>query len=78
MIRNDFTANVKIENGFPVVVNSSVAAKATVDRAKTFGVNYILLTDYSIIRFAVQILYLVLHLIARIILNTLAFRWFIF
>ena len=30
MIRNDF--------------NSSVAAKATVDRAKTFGVNYILLT----------------------------------
>ena len=44
MIRNDFTANVKIENGFPVVVNSSVAAKATVDRAKTFGVNYILLT----------------------------------
>jgi len=39
MIRNDFTANVKIENGFPVVVNSSVAAKATVDRAKYFAHN---------------------------------------
>ena len=44
MIRNDFSAEVKIENGFPVVTTSSVAAKATAERAKDFGTNYILLT----------------------------------
>lgn len=41
MIRNDFTATVAIENGFPVVKSSTVAAKATVQRAKEFGINYI-------------------------------------
>lgn len=41
MIRNDFTADVKVENGFPKVTNSTVAAKATVQRAKNFGVSYI-------------------------------------
>ena len=40
-IRNDFTATVAIENGFPVVKSSTVAAKATAQRAKEFGVNYI-------------------------------------
>ena len=41
MIRNDFTATVAIENGFPVVKSSTVAAIATAQRAKEFGVNYI-------------------------------------
>ena len=41
MIRNDFSAYVAIENGFPVVKTSSVAAKANAQRAKEFGINYI-------------------------------------
>lgn len=41
MVRNDFAAEVKIENGFPVVQSSSVATKANVMRAKEFGKNYI-------------------------------------
>ena len=41
MIRNDFAATVAIENGFPVVKAASVAAKANVQRAKEFGMNYI-------------------------------------
>lgn len=49
MIRNDFSANVAVENGFPVVKSSSVAAKANAERAKQFGVNYLLLTIITII-----------------------------
>lgn len=49
MIRNDFTAEVKIENGFPTVTASSVAAKANAERAKQFGVNYIAITIFTII-----------------------------
>ena len=41
MIRNDFTATVAVENGFPVVKSASVATKANIQRAKQFGVNYI-------------------------------------
>lgn len=41
MIRNDFTATVAIENGFPVVKSSAIAAKATAQRAKEFGINYV-------------------------------------
>ena len=41
MIRNDFAAESKIENGFPIVKSSSVATKANVERAKQFGKNYI-------------------------------------
>ncbi len=43
MIRNDFSAQVAIEDGFPVVKSSSVAAEATVQRAKEFGVNYLVI-----------------------------------
>lgn len=49
MIRNDFTAEVSIENGFPIVTKSTVAAKSTVNRAKEFGINYIVLTILTII-----------------------------
>lgn len=48
MIRNDFTATVAIENGFPVVKSSSVAAKATAQSAKAFGISYIALTILTI------------------------------
>ena len=41
MIRNDFAATVAIENGFPVVKTATVAAKANVQRAKEFGINYV-------------------------------------
>ena len=44
MIRNDFEASVTVENGFPVVKSATVAAKADVQRAKEFGVNYIALS----------------------------------
>lgn len=49
MIRNDFTATVAIENGFPVVKSSTVAAKANVQRAKEFGVNYIAISIFTLI-----------------------------
>lgn len=49
MIRNDFTADVRVENGFPKVTSSSVAAKANVQRAKEFGINYIAITIYTIV-----------------------------
>lgn len=48
MIRNDFTAEVSIENGFPRVTKSTVAAKANVNRAKAFGINYIAITIITI------------------------------
>lgn len=41
MIRNDFTATVAVENGFPVVKSVTVAAKANVQKAKQFAANYI-------------------------------------
>lgn len=49
MIRNDFTAMVAVENGFPVVKSSSVAAKANAERAKQFGINYLAITLFTII-----------------------------
>ena len=49
MIRNDFTATVAVENGFPVVKSSSVAAKANAQRAKEFGVNYLAIMLFTII-----------------------------
>ncbi len=42
MLRNDFTATVVVENGFPVVKSSSVAVKTTVNNAKSFAANWIL------------------------------------
>ena len=49
MIRNDFEANVVIQNGFPVVTTSSVAKKANAQRAAEFGVNYVAITIFTII-----------------------------
>ena len=49
MIRNDFTADVIVENGFPKVTKATVAAKATVQRAKEFGVNYVAITIFTLI-----------------------------
>ncbi|MCI7473875.1 MAG: hypothetical protein MSB10_09390 [Clostridiales bacterium] len=48
MIRNDFTADVVIENGFPVVKASTVAVKANKARAKEFGLNYLAITIFTI------------------------------
>ena len=42
MLRNDFTATVVVENGFPVVKSSSVAVKTTANNAKSFAANWIL------------------------------------
>ena len=53
MIRNDFTADVAIENGFPVVKSSSVAVKASKERAKAFGINYVAITVFTIIMGAI-------------------------
>lgn len=49
MIRNDFTADVAIVDGFPKVKSSSVAAKANVERAKQFGANYAAISILTII-----------------------------
>ena len=49
MHRNDFTADVKVENGFPKVTASTVGVKASVDRAKEFGANYIAITIFTIV-----------------------------
>ncbi|WP_458863495.1 hypothetical protein [Acidaminobacterium chupaoyuni] len=49
MIRNDFSASVSVENDFPVVKSASVAAKANVQRAKEFGINYIAISIFTLI-----------------------------
>lgn len=49
MIRNDFTAQVVLRNGFPMVVSSSVVKKAAMNSMKQFGANYIALTILSIV-----------------------------
>lgn len=49
MIRNDFTATVIVENGYPIVKSSSVAAKANVERAKEFGANYLAISIFTIV-----------------------------
>ena len=49
MIRNDFTADVIVENGFPKVTKTTVAAKANVQRAKQFGANYIAISIFTLI-----------------------------
>ena len=54
MIRNDFSAEVKVENGFPKVTSSSVAAKANIGRAKQFGANYIAITIFTIVVAAIM------------------------
>lgn len=54
MIRNDFTATVAVENGFPVVKAASVAAKANVQRAKQFGVNYVAISIITAVGAAIM------------------------
>lgn len=44
MLRNDFTATVSIEDGFPVVKSTTVGVKATKEGVKTFTANYILIS----------------------------------
>ena len=44
MIRNDFTAFVAVENGFPTVKSSTVGVKTNKERAKSFGVSYVAIT----------------------------------
>jgi len=53
MIRNDFTADVIVKNGFPKVTKVTVAAKADVQRAKEFGVNYAVISIFTIIAGAI-------------------------
>ena len=47
MLRNDFTADVKIQNGFPVVVSSSVGVEAGKQAGKTFAANYIAISIFT-------------------------------
>ncbi|MBO5373080.1 MAG: hypothetical protein J6A75_10255 [Lachnospiraceae bacterium] len=54
MIRNDFTAKIVIESGIPVVKDSSVAAKANVERAKQFGANYLAISIFTFISAAIM------------------------
>ena len=54
MIRNDFSATVVVENGFPVVKTATVAAKANVERAKEFGVNYIAISILTTVGAAIM------------------------
>lgn len=44
MIRNDFTADVSVSNGYPVVTSSSVAQKTTKSNAKSFIIIFIALS----------------------------------
>lgn len=49
MIRNDFTAEIAIKGGFPVVTSSSVGTQANAQRGKEFTVNYIAITILTVI-----------------------------
>ncbi|MBR3553659.1 MAG: hypothetical protein IKN72_09785 [Clostridia bacterium] len=61
MIRNDFTADVVVENGFPILKSSTLAEKANAERAKSFAVNYIAIS--IIVGIGAIILGLFIHLI---------------
>lgn len=54
LIRSDFTAEVVVVNGFPSVKSSTVGVKKAVNDAKTFGVNYLLITVLTIIGGAIM------------------------
>ena len=41
LIRNDFSAVVAVEDGFPTVKSTIVGAKAAAQNAKAFGANYL-------------------------------------
>ena len=53
LIRNDFEATVDVQNGFPVVKTSSVAAKANAQRAAEFGTNYLASIIFTVIGAAI-------------------------
>ena len=44
MIRNDFTANVTISNGIPIVTASTVGVEKSKSDAKQFGISYLAIT----------------------------------
>ena len=49
MIRNDFAADVTMQNGTPVVVFCSVAAKANTARIKAFGAAYLVIMAFVVV-----------------------------
>lgn len=49
LIRNDFTAEVVVENGLPVLKRASVGVQANRARAKEFTANYIAISIFTII-----------------------------
>ena len=63
MVREDFTADIKVENGFPRVIASTVATKTNVKRAKNFGVNY--LAMLILVAIGGAILYFIISAIVR-------------
>lgn len=54
MIRNDFIAQVSVQNGFPVVTSSSVGTQAAINNAKQFGINYLAITLLTIVGAAIM------------------------
>ena len=44
MMRNDFSATVISQNGYPIVTSANVGVRANAQRAKEFGTNYIVLS----------------------------------
>lgn len=59
MIRNDFTATVAVENGFPIVRTATVATKAKAQRGKQFVSNYIAISILTAVGAA--ILYFIIN-----------------
>ena len=49
MIRNDFTANVAVADGIPIVVSSSVGVQKAKNDAKAFGISYVAVTIITLI-----------------------------
>ena len=54
MIRNDFIAQVSVQNEFPVVTSSSVGTQAAINNAKQFGVNYLAISLLTIVGAAIM------------------------
>ncbi len=47
MIRNDFSATVSVQYGYPVVTSCSVGKEANAQNAASFGINYLLITLFT-------------------------------
>ena len=54
MIRNDFIANVSVQNGLAVVISSSVGTQAAIRNAEQFGANYLAITLLTIVGAAIM------------------------